>query len=307
MRKLIYIMGCAHCGSTLLTTLLGRHSQISTVGELKMTAIPEDPDYLCGCGDRLSECSFWSNVRELCRNQGVDLPFPRLGTHFAGGDWISNKIVGTRVRWGGLERLRVLGTKCWSPADKLVDTVVHRNERIIDAVCSLEGKSAFLDGSKDPVRLLQFIRSGRFDVKVIHLVRDGRAIVASYKKRHADLGYCLMLWKHKAIECERLKELVSGESILTLRYEDLCADVEGTLDKISDFAGVDREGARCLFPSETASSHIIGHASRLQNAREIRLREEWQTILNQQDKMRFAAEDPGLNARHGYRAEGRFL
>jgi hypothetical protein len=99
-----------------------------------------------------------------------------------------------------------------------------------------------------------------------------------------------------------MRSLVSEESILTIRYEDLCGDVEGGLNRIFDFAGIAREGAHCQAPAETASNHIIGHASRLQNAKEIRLREEWRTILTVQDELRFEAEDPGLNGCHGYRS-----
>ena len=49
-------------------------------------------------------------------------------------------------------------------------------------VCDMQGGQVFLDGSKDSARLLHYLRSGEWDIKVIYLQRDGRGVTNSYVK-----------------------------------------------------------------------------------------------------------------------------
>ncbi|MES2474698.1 MAG: sulfotransferase [Verrucomicrobiota bacterium] len=293
-------MGNANCGSTLLTTLLGRHSQIATVGELKMTAVPADPNYLCGCGEKLVDCAFWKEVRSIIRRQGGDLRFEDFATHYRSGKELASKLAGTPVRGPFFELLRSAAFRCLPSASGHLRRVTQRNLEIMAAVCATEGKSAFLDGSKDPARLLNFVRSGMFDLRAIHLVRDGRAIVASYRKRQAHIGDCLYGWKTKALECENLKRRIGPRSILTVRYEDLCSDPEAALRSIFQFADIEDESLRCLTLAEGGSVHIIGHASRLSNAKEIRLREEWRELLTPAELESFGMIEDDLNSRYHY-------
>jgi hypothetical protein len=300
-QKLIYIMGCANCGSTLLTTLLARHSQITTVGELKLTAITDIDSYLCGCGQRLLDCEFWRSVQKRCRERGVELDPVRFRTHFEGTGWLNHKLIHSSVRPAWMERLRSLGLVMNPSARNELNRVLQRNLTIMQAICEEENKPVFLDGSKDPVRLLHFARSGLFDIRAIHLVRDGRAIVASYKKRSPDTSGNIELWKTKAIECERVRSLISASHIHTLRYEDLCADVSGNLKSLFRFIDVPDESQACQEDAPGSSRHIIGHNSRLSSTCEIRVRQEWQNILTESELKLFGSREGSLNERYHYK------
>jgi hypothetical protein len=295
-------MGCANCGSTLLTTLLGRHSEITTVGELKVTAIRDIDTYLCGCGEPILECSFWKSVRTLCRASGVELDLARFDTHFQGSGGLDDKLIRTAIRNPFMEWLRRTGLACYRPAKRELARLLNRNQHLMDAICTTEGKAVFLDGSKDPARLLHFWRSGLFDVRPIYLVRDGRAIVASYKKRDQNMARNIALWKMKALECERVRKMLPGGSLLTLRYEDLCADAPRALSAIFKFAGLPDESRTCMEPTQCASQHIIGHNSRLSGTKEVKLREEWSSLLSDRDLQIFGTQAGRLNAAHGYTA-----
>lgn len=301
MRKLIYIMGCANCGSTLLTGLLGRHSQISTVGELKLTAIKDIDSYLCGCGDRFLDCRFWKSVQLACKSHDVDLNLDHFDTHFKGSGWLDDKMIRTAVRSRFLELVRKIGLAGYPPAKRELSRLLLRNKAIIDAICETDNKPVFLDGSKDPTRLLHLSRSGLFDIMAIHLVRDGRAIIASYKKRSPDMPTNIRLWKSKAIECERAKCMLPTKNLMTLKYEDLCADVEGVLSSLFRFAGVADEARICLKPTACASEHIIGHNSRLSGTKEVKVRGEWEDLLTDSDLKQFRQEDTGINSLYGYK------
>jgi hypothetical protein len=299
MRKLIYIFGPANCGSTLLTTLLAQHPEIATVGELKATAIRDIEKYQCSCGRLLLECDFWRDVQLACRARGVTLDLHDFQTHLSAPGWLADRAIGACVRRLNLERLRRLALTLYPPAASALVRGVQRNRAVIDAICEVAGKSVFLDASKDPIRLLHFARSALFDVRAIHLVRDGRAIVASYKKRNPDMHHNLALWRSKAMECERVKALLATQRLLTVRYEDLCANVSRTLATVLCFADVPgqiRDGQNV--PHDPV--HIIGHNSRLSRNRSVAVSREWTTILSPQDLKDFAATGARLNALHGY-------
>ncbi len=60
--KVIYILGAGSSGSTLLSLLLGAHSRMVNVGEISHIDRYRALDLNCGCGERVSKCSFWSKV-----------------------------------------------------------------------------------------------------------------------------------------------------------------------------------------------------------------------------------------------------
>ena len=55
----MFVLGVAHCGSTLLGRLLDMHSRILCVGELLRTDLALASGLPCGCGARVPECEFW--------------------------------------------------------------------------------------------------------------------------------------------------------------------------------------------------------------------------------------------------------
>lgn len=66
-KKIVYIVGLGHSGSTMLDLTLGQHSKMTGLGEIatvlnlgldsiRQRAIP------CACGSSLDNCNFWGNV-----------------------------------------------------------------------------------------------------------------------------------------------------------------------------------------------------------------------------------------------------
>ena len=299
-RKLIYIMGCAHCGSTLLTRVLARHSQIATVGELKMSAIPDYRNYQCGCGAELLECPFWKQVAAACAEDGIKLDFGNFGTHYRTTGRPADRMVAARVRKPGLETLRQSAIGCWPPAARTLARINRQNMVVIDKICEVLDKPVFLDDSKDPTRLMHLYRSGFYDIRAIYLVRDGRAIIASYKKRDPDMSANIRLWEKKIRECENLRQGLPHMKLLEVRYEDFCRDSTRSLEKILEFCGLDDQSERCLGQDRQEPQHIIGHNSRLQTDTPVELRKEWPTLLTPQDLASFERRGRDLNALYDY-------
>ena len=292
-------MGTANCGSTLLTRLLASHSQIASVGELKATAIGDVDTYTCGCGASFATCCFWQTVTSLCGKRGVSFDIHDFGTQIRSDQWLVDTVLKATTRGRVFEALRSAALKGLPLASRALESAIARNSVVIDVICETLDKPVFLDASKDPTRALHLSRSPRFDVKVVHLVRDGRAVVASYKKRAADHAHNVELWRSKTLECERAKHLLKPANILTVRYEDLCKNVDESLARIAHMAGVapERHG---VGKASDSPNHIIGHGSRLGKIVRIEERVEWPGMLNQSELEQFERDGGALNRRYGY-------
>ncbi len=55
----VFLLGKAHCGSTLLLRLLGKHADVLAVGELMRVGESLERGSPCSCGAPLPECPFW--------------------------------------------------------------------------------------------------------------------------------------------------------------------------------------------------------------------------------------------------------
>lgn len=57
--SVVFLLGVAHCGSTLLGRTLGMHSKVHCVGELLRVAEALEAKLPCGCGAQLRACPHW--------------------------------------------------------------------------------------------------------------------------------------------------------------------------------------------------------------------------------------------------------
>ncbi len=77
------------------------------------------------------------------------------------------------------------------------------------------------------------------DAKVLHVVRDGRAVALSLAERDSlDVSFGLALWAHYAARAEAAMERLPEARRLTVRFEDLTAQPAAELGKLFAFAGL---------------------------------------------------------------------
>lgn len=57
--SVVFVLGVAHCGSTLLGRLLHMHGKVLCVGELLRVDVAVENEIVCGCGAKIPECEFW--------------------------------------------------------------------------------------------------------------------------------------------------------------------------------------------------------------------------------------------------------
>ena len=66
-KNYLYIICNGHSGSTLLEMILGSHSQVFSIGEIKHFSDYYKSEKICCCGSIINECEFWS---EICKKMG---------------------------------------------------------------------------------------------------------------------------------------------------------------------------------------------------------------------------------------------
>jgi hypothetical protein len=77
------------------------------------------------------------------------------------------------------------------------------------------------------------------DAKVLHLVRDGRAVALSLAERDSlDVSFGLALWAHYAARAEHAMGPLPEARRLTVRFEDLMAQPVAELGKLYAFVGL---------------------------------------------------------------------
>ncbi|HKH50148.1 MAG TPA: sulfotransferase [Thermoanaerobaculia bacterium] len=306
MTDVLYLMGHGYSGSTLLTFLLGSHPQIATIGELgiaertKRQTTPEE--YLCSCHLSVRKCPFWQRVRREMAERGheFDVWDSELELRARGGG-LSDVILRAVQRGPALEMARSIGVQVVPGARRELARVLSRIEALAEIVTGIKGSRIFLDSSKRPERAVFMRRIPSFDLRVIHLVRDGRAVSWSNMK-NLGLGpeAAADSWIADNRASEQARRYFPADRWLTLRHEDVCADPPGALSRIYSFTGL--PPADGLPELRGGEHHIIGNRMRLASTSDIRLDERWKTALAPTQMATIERRVAPLNRRYGYGA-----
>lgn len=308
----VYIMGHGYSGSTLLTFLLGTHPQIATIGEMyiapRSKTRPEE--FLCSCKTPIRDCGFWRRVAGDMEKRGQpfdvwdsDLEFRARANGNGNGNGhsagLADAILRAVQRGPLFETARSIGLKVVPEARRELKRLLDRHETLVQVVTGIKGCNTFLDTSKRPERALYMRRIPSFDVKVIHLVRDGRAVSWSSMK---NLGIgpeaAADSWVADNRASEQARRWFPSDRWMTLRHEDVCARPDDMLKKVYDFIGVPAKDGVNDF--RAAEQHIIGNRMRLANTTEIRLDERWKQALTPEQMAAIEQRVAPLNRRYGY-------
>lgn len=275
---LIYILGNGYSGSTLLDLLLGAHPSVWTLGEAQHLLGDFKTNRLCGCGSPIKDCSFWLSVMPNIPIDEKTYPI----------DYFVKYPVGNKyLRWDAMQKLH---GKIDDRTKNAIFSYGHVNADYFKSVLCAAAKRRdsaihwLVDASKDSDRLFWLQKSGNFDIRVIHLLKEPTAFVYSLIKRdmpHTWVKVIRMtgIWILENWISRRLcTSVIPKEHAFLLHYEELASQPEATLARIGKWLGLD-------FPPEVIrgfrkyENHAIsGNQMRWQNA-DISLDEQWRTML----------------------------
>lgn len=300
---LVYILAPSYSGSTLLTLLLATHPDVATVGELKATAMGDVDAYRCSCGALIGACEFWRKVQRCLHARGEAFAFDAFGTDFDIPDdgWVGRCMAAPHggmlreVFRQGVLRLHPRAREAWA-------SIVRRNEAFVETVLSLSKARVFVDASKEPIRLRYLQAAGRWDLFVIHLLRDGRGQSLS-AMRHEGLSMSQAAWQWRRTQQASLRvlQMLRPARQVRIRYEALCREPADTMRRLFSAAGLRGDGGQLNF--RTVPQHILGNAMRLKDQSEIRVDERWREELGPRDLATFERIAGRWNQRLGYTVE----
>ncbi len=322
MVRLVYILAPSHSGSTLLCMLLSGHPDVCTIGELKINSLGDPDRYLCSCGQPIRQCDFWRRVTRTMQQRGIAFDIARAGTDFhASPSRYVQRLLRPLHRGPLLETLRDAALSLSSAWRTNLPCIQASNVALMRTICDTYTAKVIVDSSKIALRLKYLLRNPRLDVKVIRLIRDGRAVATTHldPARFADAsdpslrggGYgasrqpeqkpiheAAMEWRRSNEEADHLLARLDPSRWTQVRYEDLCCDTDRVREHLYRFIGVDPAAAAPDF--RAIPRHVIGNGMRLDRTSEVRLDERWRTLLRQQDLAIFDSITGVLNRRFGY-------
>jgi hypothetical protein len=305
-RKLVYILSPSFSGSTLLTMLLAQHPGIATIGELKATAMGPTDEYVCSCEQAIRCCPFWKTLKERCADAGVAFDVSDFGTHFGSSGRLRDRVLGAQVRGRLFEGIR----KALLDSPVLAATyrnIIQRNARLVELICELQGAGLFLDGSKDPQRLMYFQRSGHWDLRVLRLHRDGRAQSNSRRlktRKPVNFQGAVAEWRGTILQMDRVCQSFGADQIHTLQYEQLCGDpqkVMGDIWRFLDVEPVEQDWSKVDLRKK--EHHILGNSMRTKDKIQISMDTKWRERVNKEELELFEREAGELNRSLGYTKE----
>lgn len=232
--RIAYIVGARHCGSTMLDALLGQAKGARSLGEVGgFSRFAQGGP--CDCGVVAGSCG-------AC--QAVVTGLDQSSDSRRLQDLFRLPAKERRIHWA-LAKTSARQQYAWL------------SDRMFSLVAEATGSWLLVDSSKNVSRAAALALDSEHDVRVIHLVRDGRGFLGSHRRRaHLDgrpcrptLALAGWLLKNLAITA-LLRPRLGTDRYLLCRYEDLIADPETVLRRIAGFLGADLEGVGALALTE---------------------------------------------------------
>ena len=301
--KVIYLAGMSRSGTTLAERLLGELPQVTAIGEtIHLWQRGLNLNEHCGCGKPFSDCHFWRRAGELA---------------YGGWEKIDVRHVEKlRFRVNRTRHIPALASVTTPRYDSALREYLRIYEYLYEAV-SPGFDDAIVDSSKHASLAWCLSHSDRIDLRVVHIVRDSRAVAYSWtreKKRDVIAGNYMrkqhpartaMLWN---TQNAFLDLLARQRDVLRIRYEDMVDDPEGILRDIAEFAGLDSPRLDFLgwdgnsyLATLTPSHQVAGNPLRFATG-QIRISPDisWRTHLPSRKRELVTTLTAPLLARYGY-------
>lgn len=266
--EVLYILGAGHCGSTLLGLLLNGHPAMVAVSEVNKLA------HAIASRDPVLAQPGWLATR-VCYEAQTGAAFNDLNFGFPG--------MATLLSWDAA-RVRAWATPLAAMMRSMLDAT---------------GKALIVDGSKSVQPLYLMHRSGLFRLRVLHLVRDGRAIVHSYQTKYGGVSVGVKRWAKPSLAAVLLRRRFTG-SWLEVKYEELASEPEQTLRTICEFVD-QRYGAEMLRYRSHEWMGIGGNRLSKRADDTIHLDESWRRDMRPAVRVGFDVLCGALNRYYGYR------
>jgi hypothetical protein len=307
-----FICSAARSGSTLLDMLIGGHPRAVSLGEFSFLGKALALGQECSCGAKVSNCPEWSPVLErIAREKGVDLrtdPYALWQWDTRAGTLIDRKQQTRAYLFGSKLRSLVCdlryrlppGHALRPPLPERLATGCGNTDYLFDVVAAQWGKEVLIDSSKNVHKALAHYERAPDRTRIVFLTRDGRGVFYSRRTSGFSRERSMQAWERYNRRALRLLPArVRPEHLLQLKYEELVADVQGTLARLCALLGLERDPA--VLDLNAGERHLFnGNDTRFAREQGIRQDERWKTGLVGEELAYFLRHGSGLNERLGY-------
>lgn len=308
----IFLGGLGRSGTTLIARVLGELPGVADLGEVvHMWRRDVRDNERCGCGAPFRSCPFWIEVGELAFDGWDRIDLDRL-----------EALQATVERTRFIPRLGRTVLPDAVRADVL--EYAEHYARVYRAAAKVAGARAVVDSSKHPSLAYCLRWHPEIDLRVVHVVRDPRAVAYSWTKqvarpetdgaeemtRYSPARSALLWDTHNAALGWLRRRRVP---VLTIRYEDLLADPVTCTRQISDFASLDvTTDALGFLHAEhvelTAGHSAAGNPMRFRTGRIQLVRDDdWRAKLPAGQRRLVAAGTAPLRRTYRYAGRGRHV
>ena len=303
--RVLYLAGMPRTGSTVLGHALGGLPDVIFVGELNFFWRRFAARELCSCHRPLPDCPFWSAVAgRACGHvsPGRARALAELERH----------ILRTQAPLG-------LVPARW-PVRRAagVATMLAGRARLYRAIAEVGGASWIVDAGKEPVFGSFLARADDVSLATVHLVRDPRGVAFSWLKRvrsdsepsempRRPAAMTAVDWLLQNLMVQLSLQRLS-RAYVRIRYEDLVARPAGTVQRISQAAGLASAGRRGGpdggGPAGRDEHHLVagnpGVRQLASGSLTLTLDDEWRTQLPRAERWVVTGVCASMMATYGY-------
>lgn len=297
--RVLFICGWGRSGSTFVGNALGEVDGVFNAGELRGLWQHWDRGYTrCGCGLLDRECRFWQEVwAELLRRYGQPIDPAEISA-------LQRRHVRTRPRnlWY-ISRSARAGSALRSLAP-YPQLLVH----LYAAIATVTGARTIVDTSKAPAHAYLAALSG-IDVRILHLVRDPRAVAHAWKRRPIEgvtfsPAESSMHWLGNNLATEVLHRRHPEIPYLLLRYEDFAHEPQAVLRETLSLIDASEHCLPFVGPTavQLSTNHTVGgNPSRfITGVVEIRPDEAWRHEMSLPARLLASVPAVPVMRRYGY-------
>ncbi len=232
--RVLYITGWLRSGSTILGNLLNELPGVLHGGEIhylyKNGLLLRGTNSLCGCGEQVVSCPLWSAVLDSYQ-------VPDLGA-----------LAEAMVTWQRTTlRTRHIAARMGKARPRPEMTAALGQMAATYRVLAARGGSRLVvDSSKYPAEAAALCGREDLDVRVLHIVRDPRAVAYSYQSGKAYIApmspsASTANWLGFNIASELAGRAAGPGRYLRVRHEDMAARPAEVMAEVMRFAQLDGE------------------------------------------------------------------
>ncbi|HUG17291.1 MAG TPA: sulfotransferase [Thermomicrobiales bacterium] len=307
---MLSLTGGGRSGSTILGNVLGQVGGFFHGGELcYLWNRGVRQDALCGCGVPFSKCPVWTEVMRdgavasFASSRGRLERFPRAG----------NRRLPLVMIHPSLSR-------------SVVADAVHYADQLMalyTAIARVTGSRVIVDSSKAPSHVHVLARMEGIDLRVVHLLRDPRAVAHSWHRRvqrvdvakdrpreqtRTSVGRGALKWAYSNVMIGAATRRMPPDRLMRVKYEEFVRDPVAVSSRIAALAGADE--AQLPFSSRSdivlGPTHTVwGNQNRLRTGPvKLRADEQWKSAMAVSDRILVTALSWPLLLRYGYPVGG---